>query len=163
MENSGIEKHESGLSQDKEDAAHIERLTKRIPITMRAVVSHLSGQIRRDVLAELVAALSPVVGMRREDIDDTLGEGMSDLIDLESQMAGGGIFGAGGMTAGGIFGEAPIATNLSDPAAEERRASVNASRALMGEGRQEPVPAAVAPALSEQRRKALLGKGDSKE
>ena len=81
-------------------------------------------------------------------------------------MEGGGVFGEGGITAGGIFGNDSVATNVYDPGAEQRATSARANRALLGEKERSPLPG-IDPkrlrgetkqlsVLSEDRRKKLL-------
>jgi hypothetical protein len=147
--------------RDEELAERATWLRGRVPHAMevidsgRAVVPH-----QRYVLAvnELFARLNPFGSASRQDIDDTLGEGMSDLIDHEADMPDGGIFGSGGVTAGGIFGDQPVATNLNDPAAEQRAASVEATRGLLGDGDapRSKLPTQVRKALPSEKRDRLL-------
>jgi hypothetical protein len=170
---SDIEKRQDdSLDEPERDEELVERATwlrTRLPYAMevidsgRAVVPH---QTYVHAVNELYARLNPFGQASREDLDDTLGEGMGDLIEQEADMPDGGIFGAGGVTAGGIFGDQAVATNLNDPAAEQRTASVAATRGLLGEGGEQPrtrLPTEVRKALPSEKRERLLRGRDDEE
>lgn len=105
-------------------------LRTRIPKTMEVLSS---GSLNYSVVDELYAALNPFGGALPADVNDTLGQGFADMIDSESMMEDGGVFGTGGVTGGGIFGGEPVATSVYDPAARQRSEASSASRALLAE------------------------------
>lgn len=91
-----------------------------------------------------------------EDIDDTFGKGTASMLQEEARSADGGVFRDGGLTAGGIFGEGPVATGLHDPAAEARAAKSGAKeRRAPGE-----LPEAPKRQLSQKHYKKLLKEKD---
>lgn len=154
---------------DREQERREQWLAKRVPITMEVLADAANDQIApADFVAravnELYERLDPLGGANRDDIDDTLGKGMADLIETEGDMADGGVFGGGGISAGGIFGEGPVATNLNDPAAEQRTASADATRALLGGGhRPKSLPTEARKALVDDRRRERMLKGRKKD
>jgi hypothetical protein len=166
-----IEKRASDDLEEEDDTARLELdrravwLVERLPKTLRAVAKPF---VDRDEYAaainELYEHLDPLGGANRDDIDDTLGKGMSDLIESEGDMADGGVFGSGGISAGGIFGEGPVATNLNDPAAEQRTDNADATRALLGGGhRPKSLPTEARKSLVDDRRRERLLKGRGKK
>ncbi|NIR30250.1 MAG: hypothetical protein GWN84_13255 [Gammaproteobacteria bacterium] len=91
-----------------------------------------------------------------EDIDDTFGKGMAELARQESRSVDGGAFQPGGLTQGGIFGDAPIATKFTDPGARQRSALAKAQNDRAVRQRQDAELSA-----SEKRRQRLLGDKES--
>lgn len=155
-------------NRDDELERRAEWLRTRFPASMR-VIDAASVDERRAAISELYMKLDPLRGADRKDIDDTYGAGMSDMLESELGMADGGLFGDGGLTAGGIFGPEPIATTLTDPAGQQRGQVSRAHRALLGQGDDEAGarhPALAGPdrKLPPHRRERLLkGKSESDE
>ncbi len=167
-----IEKRASDeLSEQEQEAREYRRrivwLREQLPQTVGQM--ERSGPIPHDnqmraAFTELYERLDPLSGANRQDIDDTLGEGMADMVETEGDMADGGIFGSGGISAGGIFGEGPVATNLNDPAAEHRTANADATHALLGGGhRPKSLPTEARKALIDDRRRERMLKGRDKK
>lgn len=118
-------------------------LDTRLPRTARILWSHCPVEELARTINELYDFVRKVEAPETEE-------------DLESCMPDGGLYQEGGLTAGGIFGDAPIALSDVDPGAESRSVNVRTHRAVLGEG--------VAPGLdgpkqlSPHRRQKLLAR-----
>lgn len=108
----------------------IELLRARLPKTMAALERTPDVELVRAAVGELFAMLDPLRGNAAEDIDETFGAGMSDLLRQEAIAPDGGLFQEGGLSAGGIFGDVPVATALTDAGAAARTETRREARLL---------------------------------
>ena len=113
--------------------------TEQRPLARRASTGDASGvslaQSRAEALERHAAEEfpgSPVV--RYRDEEETPAEARERWLEEEAELRD-GVHGMGGSTAGGIFGEGPIATNIYDPASHARgdsRESMQVNAKILG-------------------------------
>lgn len=80
------------------------------------------GRSRAVQVAEPAPSREPLARRGRRDEDETPEEARERFYEEEAALID-GVHGFGGQTAGGIFGDGPIATELYDPMAQHRATS----------------------------------------